>query len=92
VRTTVILSPTRVIEPADLWPHPGEEEGSEPWHLGYRDLRKRVLLRFESDFVSRMLKAADGNVSLAARLAKIDRKHLWRLIQRTGIRLDRFAK
>ncbi len=92
VRTTVILSPTRVIEAADLWPRPDEEQGSEPWHLGYRDLRKRVLLRFETDFVSRMLRAAGGNVSLAARLAKIDRKHLWRLIQRTGIRLDRFDK
>jgi DNA-binding NtrC family response regulator len=92
VRTTVILSPTRVIEPPDLWPHPGEEGSGEPWYLGYRDLRKKVLLRFESDFVARMLKAADGNVSQAARLAKIDRKHLWRLIQRTGIRLDRFDK
>jgi transcriptional regulator of acetoin/glycerol metabolism len=39
-----------------------------------------------------MLKAAGGNVSLAARLARIDRKHLWRLIQRTGIRLERFSK
>jgi two-component system response regulator GlrR len=92
VRTTVILSPTQVIEPADLWPRPGEDPGQEPWHLGYRELRKRVLLRFESDFVARMLKAAGGNVSLAARLAKIDRKHLWRLIQRTGIRLDRLDK
>ena len=92
MRTTVILSPTRVIEPADLWPRPREEPGHEPWHLGYRELRKRVLLRFESDFVARVLKAAGGNVSLAARLAKIDRKHLWRLIQRTGIKLDRFDK
>jgi DNA-binding NtrC family response regulator len=91
VRTTVILSPTRVIEPSDLWPRDAEP-GNEPWHLGYRDLRKRVLLRFETDFVARMLKAAGGNVSLAARLAKIDRKHLWRLIQRTGIRLDRFDR
>ena len=51
-----------------------------------------MLLRFESDFVARVLKAAGGNVSLAARLAKIDRKHLWRLIQRTGIKLERFDK
>jgi DNA-binding NtrC family response regulator len=91
VRTTVILSPTRVIEPADLWPRLGADPG-EPWHLGYRDLRKQVLLRFETDFVARMLKAAGGNVSHAARLAKIDRKHLWRLIQRTGIRLDKFDR
>src|SRR5262249_42609623 len=92
VRTTVIPSPTRIIEPADLWPRPDEGPGSEPWHLGYRELRKRVLLRFETDFVARTLRAAGGNVSLAARIAKIDRKHLWRLIQRTGIKLDRFVR
>jgi DNA-binding NtrC family response regulator len=91
VRTTVILSPTRVIEPADLWPRGGDDPAL-PWNLGYRDLRKKVLHRFETDFVARMLKAAGGNVSLAARLAKIDRKHLWRLIQRTGIRLDKFDR
>jgi two-component system response regulator GlrR len=93
VRTTVVLSPTKIIEPIDLWlPRGIDEPGSEPWQLGYRELRKRVLLRFEADFVGRVLKAASGNVSMAARLAKIDRKHLWRLIQRTGIRLEKFDK
>jgi two-component system response regulator GlrR len=89
IRTTVILSPARVIEPADL---EGDAPDAEPWDQGYRELRKRVLLRFESDFVARILKAAGGNVSMAARLAKIDRKHLWRLIQRTGMKLDRLEK
>jgi two-component system response regulator GlrR len=94
VRTTTILSAkAKVIEPMDLWlPRGVEDVGFEPWNLGYRELRRRVLLRFEADFVSRILKAAGGNVSMAARLAKIDRKHLWRLIQRTGIRLERLEK
>jgi two-component system response regulator GlrR len=93
VRTTVILAKVKVIEPMDLWlPRGVEDVGVEPWNLGYRELRRRVLLRFEADFVGRVLKAAGGNVSMAARLAKIDRKHLWRLIQRTGIRLERLEK
>jgi two-component system response regulator GlrR len=93
VRTTTILSKSKTIEPVDLWlPRGAEDVGFEPWNLGYRELRRRVLLRFEADFVSRILKAAGGNVSMAARLAKIDRKHLWRLIQRTGIRLERLEK
>jgi DNA-binding NtrC family response regulator len=92
VRMTVVLSPARIIEPADLWPQSGQEPESEPYHLSFRDLRKRVLQRFERDFVARVLATAGGNVSMAARLAKIDRKHLWRLIQRTGIRLERFDK
>ena len=90
VRTTIALSTASVIEPLDLWlPQSAPHGSAEPWHLGYRELRKRVLLRFEADFVTRVLQASRGNVSLAARLAKIDRKHLWRLIQRTGVRLER---
>jgi DNA-binding NtrC family response regulator len=93
VRMTVVLSPTRIIEPADLWPRQAEPAAAaEPYNVAFRELRKRVLLRFEADFVARVLGAAGGNVSKAARLAKIDRKHLWRLIQRTGIRLERFDK
>jgi two-component system response regulator GlrR len=93
VRTTVELCSAKVIEPMDLWlPRTSDEPGTEPWELGYRVLRKRVLLQFEADFVARVLKASSGNVSMAARIAKIDRKHLWRLIQRTGIRLERFGK
>jgi DNA-binding NtrC family response regulator len=93
VRTTVELCSAKVIEPMDLWlPRTADEPGNEPWQLGYRVLRKRVLHQFEADFVARVLKASSGNVSMAARLAKIDRKHLWRLIQRTGIRLDRYGK
>ena len=93
VRTTVELSSAKVIEAMDLWlPRASDEPGTEPWELGYRVLRKRVLLQFEADFVARVLKVSSGNVSMAARLAKIDRKHLWRLIQRTGVRLERFGK
>lgn len=93
VRTTIALSTATMIEPLDLWlPQSAPFGTAEPWHLGYRELRKRVLLRFEADFVARVLQASRGNVSLAARLAKIDRKHLWRLIQRTGVRLERLVK
>ena len=93
VRQTVDSSSAKVIEPMDLWlPRASDEPGAEPWQVGYRVLRKRVLLQFEADFVARVLKAASGNVSMAARMAKIDRKHLWRLIQRTGIRLERYGK
>jgi len=55
----------------------------------YTELRKEVLLRFQTDYVWRLLIAAKGNVSLAARMAKIDRKQLWRLIRKTGIRIQR---
>jgi len=56
---------------------------------GYTELRKEILLRFQTDYVWQLLIEAKGNVSLAARLAKIDRKQLWRLIRKTGIRIQR---
>jgi DNA-binding NtrC family response regulator len=56
---------------------------------GYTELRKEILLRFQTDYVWRLLIAAKGNVSLAARMAKIDRKQLWRLIRKTGIKIQR---
>ena len=55
----------------------------------YTEQRKEVLLRFQTEYVWQLLIAAGGNVSQAARLAKIDRKHLWRLIRKTKIRIER---
>ena len=55
----------------------------------YTEQRKEVLLRFQTEYVWQLLIAAGGNISQAARLAKIDRKHLWRLIRKTKIRIER---
>ncbi len=52
----------------------------------YRDLRRAVLRRFENEYVSKLLHAAGNNISLAAKLAGIDRKHFWRLMKRSGVR------
>jgi DNA-binding NtrC family response regulator len=54
----------------------------------YKELRKEVLRRFEVDYVWRLLKSTRGNISEAARTAKIDRKHLWRIMRRAGIRVE----
>lgn len=51
----------------------------------YREERRRILGSFEAKFVGRVLRLARGNISEAARIAEIDRKHLWRLMRRTGI-------
>lgn len=49
----------------------------------YRLVRKRVLLKFELAYVRKVLLQARGNVSLAARLSEVDRKHFWRIMRRT---------
>jgi DNA-binding phage protein len=51
----------------------------------YHELRTRTLREFETEYVIAALRAASGNLSMAARIARMDRKHLWRLLRRTGV-------
>ena len=69
-----------------------ELSAAERAKLGYKELRKKVLMSFEIDYVWQILTEARGNLSLASRMARVDRKHLWRLLQRTGIRASWFIK
>ena len=69
---------------------------SHPWELGvnrsdwklasFPVLKKEVLARFEHGYVTSVLRAANGNISLASRMAGVDRKHFWRLLQRSRAR------
>ncbi|MFT3712032.1 MAG: sigma-54 dependent transcriptional regulator [Archangium sp.] len=53
--------------------------------LPYGDARANLLLRFERSYLDRLLREVDGNVSAAARLAKMNRTHLIDLLQRHGL-------
>jgi DNA-binding NtrC family response regulator len=53
--------------------------------LPYREAKAAVVDRFERAYVEEVLARADGNVSRAARDAKMDRTHLIELIKKHGI-------
>jgi DNA-binding NtrC family response regulator len=52
---------------------------------GYRIARERLLGRFERRFLQQLVTEADGNISRAARLARLNRTTLYRLMERYGL-------
>jgi DNA-binding NtrC family response regulator len=53
--------------------------------LDFKAAKDLLLAGFEREYLSRLLQRTGGNVAAAARLAKVDRKHLARLIRRHGL-------
>ncbi len=54
--------------------------------LSYKDARATVLKEFEASYLKALLEKAQGNVSAAARTAKMDRSHLIELLQRHSLK------
>jgi DNA-binding NtrC family response regulator len=61
-------------------PHVGEPLAS------YREARAAQVGSFERAYLTRLMREADGNVSRAARIARMDRSHLIDLIRRHDIK------
>ncbi|NOX97128.1 MAG: sigma-54-dependent Fis family transcriptional regulator [Nitrospirae bacterium] len=54
-------------------------------NLSYQEAKKEVLQSFEKRFLSKVLSKARGNVSRAARLARLDRKNLYQKMKELNI-------
>jgi DNA-binding NtrC family response regulator len=54
--------------------------------LPYKDARRLLLDDFERRYVERLIARSDGNVSAAARDARMDRTYLIKLLQRHGLK------
>jgi len=60
----------------------GDGEAAEE---GFRAAKQRVVERFEREYIARCLHKSAGNISQAARLAKIDYKNFYTKMQQYGI-------
>ncbi len=79
VESALVVGPS-YSESGGSAPAPGDELGA------YKDVRAQVVREFEHDYLSRLLAEAGGNVSQAARVAKMDRSHLIDLLIRHGLK------
>jgi DNA-binding NtrC family response regulator len=82
-RTVVLRDPTRP-EPA----LPRASAGGEAIDLerSFRDGKEDVIAGYERRYLEALLEWAGGNVTRAAKKARIDRMSLYRLMQRHGVR------
>ncbi len=73
---------------ADILPLPLAEglalKKSGP-NLSYQEAKKEILQSFEKSFFSKILKETRGNVSQAARLARLDRKNLYQKMKELNL-------
>jgi DNA-binding NtrC family response regulator len=52
----------------------------------FREAKEELITGFERRYLSALLEASGGNISRAARMAKMDRMYLYRLLQRYELR------
>jgi DNA-binding NtrC family response regulator len=93
--TAVLAEPGREVQPDDL-PLGGDHtvpvaELTTPLFTpmlhdeAYHEARDRVIRLFERQYLTALVARAAGNMSKAARLARVDRTTLYRLMERHGL-------
>jgi DNA-binding NtrC family response regulator len=60
--------------------------------LPFKDAKEKLLEQFEAEYIKRILQRAGGNASAVARLAGIDRKHVYTLAKKHGLDLKARAR
>lgn len=77
-------------EAPELFSDVGPGEGRDPiaalLHAPWKEARGALLRQLEERYLPNLLERAEGNVSRAARLAKMDRSYLIELLRRHGLK------
>lgn len=68
------------------------EDNPEIYGLDYREARKQTLTAFDKEYVTRLLRNTEGNVSLAAQTAGLERQSLQHIMRKYGIASEEFRK
>ncbi len=97
IKRAVIFSKDETITPQDfqydMKSLPCSEDGIDSFSkLSYKEARKSLLERFNVKYIKELLNEYGGNVSLAARIAGLERQSLQHLMRRYGIHPEEFRK
>jgi DNA-binding NtrC family response regulator len=91
----VLLQPGTEIQPDDLpvLEESGASAGAETLDVfsendGYYGARDRIVSRFERTYLKWLVGKASGNMSMAARIAGVDRTTLYRLMDKHSVQRD----
>jgi DNA-binding NtrC family response regulator len=69
----------------------GEPEPLARADVPYHDAKDALLARFDREYCTDLLRRAGGNLSQAARLAGLERKYLYKVLERAGCAPQRGA-
>lgn len=96
IKRAVIFSKSDFLTAEDFKGSPpsiaGAEAGPEIYGLDYREARKKVLMMFNVDYLTRLLRRTEGNVSLAAQNAGMERQSLQHIMKKYGVISGEFRK
>jgi DNA-binding NtrC family response regulator len=84
-RALLIGEPETLDEPAAGGEQPGDRPRLVSGELSFRDAKERAIASWERSYVAELVKWSEGNLSRAARRAKMDRNHLRELLRRHGV-------
>ena len=96
MKRAVIFSKSDMLTPADFGKCAEmittRNSGLETDGLNYREAKKKVLAEFNIEYISNLLRRTEGNVSLAAQFASLERQSLQHLMRQYDIASARFRK
>jgi DNA-binding NtrC family response regulator len=96
----VLAEPGQAVRPSDIPVYEDQETSAQtiggfPSSImdeAYHPAKERLLALFEKEYLSRLVVRTGGNMSRAARMARIDRTTLYRLMERHSYRREELSE
>ncbi len=96
IKRAVIFSKSEMLSPSNFGNSAeaiaSRNSAIETDSTDYKEARKKVLAEFNIEYVSNLLRRTEGNVSLAAQAAGVERQSLQQVMRKYGISSAQFRK